>query len=333
MTPVETTAFTTRNLAIWGGALIAALWLALTAAGAVTQERAPNAALMLFPKNGFAYQNRALAESIGKTESIGDLRVGPSQIADARAALAREPLASTALTLLGIAKGGSAAAPAVIAANRMDKRQLIANGWLINYYGTAPGNHVRDVLTLLDEALKVRPSLAQQYMPAFAQALVDPNTIPVFQRMLLAKPGWEREFWRAVAASDPALPNGEVLRSRLLAGPEELGETDVTLMAAFIRAKRMDLALSYAKSLPIMAADRDNLLRNSSFDGLPLMPPLDWELTSDGRIGAAIDEGRGTLVINAIAASGGTVARQLVALPPGQYVLLVKLGRADFTRG
>lgn len=323
---------------IWGAAAIAALWLALTAAGAVMQQASPGAALMLFPRNGFAYQNAALAGSLGETGSIGDMQVGPEQLAQARAALGREPLASTALTLIGLghgAKRGGAGdgAALMIAAHRMDKRQLVANAWLINHYGTQPGDHSREVLGLLDEALKIRPGLAMQYMPALARALSNPETIPVFQQLLRAKPAWERDFWGAVAADDLALPNGEVLRSRMLARGEAPGDTDMVLMRAFIRARRMDLALSYAKSLPVIPSDTDNLLRNGSFDQTPQMPPLDWELMSDGRIGAAVDESRGTLNINAIAGSSGTVARELVALPPESYQLLIKLGRADFTRG
>lgn len=318
---------------IWGAAVIASLWLALTAAGAVTQETSPRAALMLFPKNGFAYQNRALAESAGKPDTIANLRIGPQQIEDARAALRREPFATTALTLIGISQAGRGGASMVIAAHRMDKREMIANGWLINHYGTQQGDHSNEVLALLDEALKVRPTLVDQYMPAFARALVNPETIPVFQRLLLGKPSWEVNFWAAVAGNDAALPNAEVLRSRLLARGEKPGAVDSSLMEAFIRTRRMDLALSYAKSLPQLPSDRDNLLRNSSFGATPLMPPLDWELSNDGRMTAAIDESSGTLEVNAIAGSGGVVARQLIALPPGQYQLLLKLGRPDFTRG
>lgn len=337
MTPAPTPLLTPRNLTVWGVAVIASLWLALTAAGAVTQESSPRAALMLFPQNGFAYQNRALVGSVGKTDTIADLHVGPQQIEDARAALRREPLASTALTLIGIANAGEgrgqAAVNIVAAAHRMDKRQLIANAWLINHYGTQPGDHSHEVLGLLDEALKIRPTLVDQYMPAFARALVNPETVPVFQRLLLGKPSWEVNFWAAVASNDAALPNAEVLRSRLLARGEKPGAVDSSLMEAFIRTRRMDLALSYAKSLPPLPSDRDNLLHNSSFGATPQMPPLDWQLTNDGRMTAAIDEGSGTLEVNAIAGSGGVVARQLIALPPGQYQLLLKLGRPDFTRG
>lgn len=323
-----------RTFVIWGVALLAALWLAMSAAGSVLAAVSPQAALMLFPKNGFAYQERARAASTAG--SIRELRITPAQLADAREALRREPLASTALTLIGIERGTRGkpdeALRIVAGAHAIDKRQILANGWLIGHYGTQPGRS-REVLELLDEALRVQPELGQQYMPAFAQALTNADTIPVFQRLLRGKPGWEQQFWQAVSASDAALPNAEVLRARILAGPEEPGQIDDLLIAAFIRARRMDLALSYSKSLGDRPEDRDNLLRNSSFSATPRMPPLDWELINDGRLGAAVDEGRGTLEVNAIAGSGGTVARQLVALPPGNYVLLVKLGRESLTRG
>lgn len=325
-----------RTLLIWAGAVIVALWLALTAAGAVAQEKLPGAALALYPKNGFAYQGRALTSSAEGKNAIRDIRVSPAALADARAALRREPLATTALTLIAFDREAHGAQPEaakiMLAVRALDKRQLIANAWLIGHYGRTAGSS-RDVLGLLDEALKIRPQLTEQYMPALAQGLINPDTIPVFQQMLRAKPAWELAFWNAVASNDAALPNAEVLRGRMLAGAEEPGRIDAMLMGAFIRAKRMDLALSYARSLPEIPGDRDNLLRNASFGATPLMPPLDWELVGDGRMTAAIDEGRGTLIINAIGGSAGTAARQLIALPPGQYSLLVKLGRADFSRG
>lgn len=328
------TAPASRTLMIWGVALIAALWLALTAAGSVLAEARPGAALMLFPKNGFAYQARALVSA--DAPSIRDLKVSPELLADALEARRREPLTSVALTLIGIdrdLRGKHDEAAAIVAgAHAIDKRELLANGWLIGHYGTRP-ERTREVLGLLDEALKVKPELAQQYMPAFAQALTVADTIPVFQRLLAGKPGWEPQFWQAVSASDAALPNAEVLRARILAKGEAPGEIDDLLMASFIRAKRMDLALSYSKSLTDRPEDRDNLLRNSSFSGTPRMPPLDWELANDGRLSAAVDEGRGTLQVNAVAGSVGTVARQLIALPPGNYMLLVKLAREGVARG
>ena len=325
-----------RTLRIWAGAVVAALWLAVTAAGAVTQENAPGVALALYPANGFAYQQRARATAADGKAAMRDIRITPAALADARAALRREPLASTALALIGLDREAHGPKPEatkiMLAVRALDKRQLLANAWLIAHYG-ATGDNSDEVMGLLDEALKIRPQLTQQYMPALAQGLTNPDTIPVFQRMLRAKPAWEKDFWHAVASNNVALPNAEVLRGRILAGTTDPGPIDTLLMNAFIAANRMDLALSYAKHLRGLPGDRDNLLRNSSFDAMPLMPPLDWELAGDGRMTAAIDEGRGTLIINAIAGSSGTAARQLFALPPGQYSLLVKLGRADFTRG
>jgi hypothetical protein len=170
-------------------------------------------------------------------------------------------------------------------------------------------------------------------MPAFAQALQNPETIPAFQALLRNHPAWEKDFWQAVAGNDGALPNAEVLRGRILAGPENLGDVDQALVSAFIRVGRMDLALSYAKSLPALPDDRDNLVRNSSFSEESLLPPLDWDLTSDGRVSAAIDRSVGTLELSALPGTGGVIARQLIAMQPGSYTLLVKLGQQALSAG
>jgi hypothetical protein len=327
--------FSSRTLLIWGLALIVALWLAMTAIGGIAQAGAPGVALSVFPQSGFAYETRAADHALTAGGSIQKMRMSGADLADAREALRREPFATTALTLIGIATGqhGDAvqATRMVAAAHALNKRQLLANAWLINRYGTTGRD--REVLALLDEALKVSPQLTVRYMPAFAQALQNPETIPAFQVLLNNHPMWEKDFWSAVAGTPASLPNAEVLRGRILAGRENLGPIDTQLTAAFIAAGRVDLALSYAKSLPPVADDHDSLVRNASFSYIPVLPPLDWELFSDGRISGAIDESRGTLEISALPGSSGTVARQLIALAPGNYALLVKLGQAELARG
>lgn len=328
--------FAPRTLLIWGLALVAALWLAMTAISGVAQSAAPGVALSVYPQSGMAFQSRAATNVMAAANgAIQKMRFSDADIADAREALRREPLATDALTILGMARGqkgdAEAATKLVAAAHRLDKREIVANAWLINRYGTTGRD--RDVLSLLDEALKVQPELSGRYMPAFAVALQNPETVPVFQTLLANHPGWEKDFWNAAASNVASLPNAEVLRSRILAGQETLGPIDAVLMKAFVDAGRVDLALSYAKALPTVADDHDNLVRNASFTYLPLLPPIDWELINDGRIGAAIDETRGTLEINAEPGSSGTVARQLIALTPGPYALLIKMGQEQIARG
>lgn len=324
-----------RAMVVWGGATLAALWLALTAIAGVAQANLPGVALSIFPKTGFAYEARAAQHAIGNDQAIQKIVVSDSDVADAREALRREPFATTALTLIGMsrAKAGDVdgATGMIAAAHGLNRRQLLANAWLINRYGTTGRD--AETLALLDEALKIEPRLTLQYMPAFAQALQNPDTIPAFQTMLHNHPAWEGAFWSAVAANPASLQNAAVLRGRVLAGAEHLGPVDTALTAAFIAAGRVDLAVAYGKNLPVVGDERDSIVRNASFSYVPALPPLDWELINDGRLGSAIDESRGTLEISAQPGASGTVARQLITLPPGNYALLVKLGQQDVARG
>jgi hypothetical protein len=333
--PTAENRFGARVLLIWGVALVAALWLATTAIGGIAQANAPRIALSVYPQSGFAYETRAADDAMSGEASIQTMRVSDADLAGALAALRREPFATAALTLVGIARDAHGdhadAAKIVAAAHRLDKRQLVANAWLIHEYGTTGRD--RDVLALLDEALKIRPQLSERYMPALAQALQNPETIPVYQTLLRNQPGWQEDFWQAVSGNPASLPNAEVLRSRMLANGASLGAIDTLLIDAFIHAGRMDLALGLGKNLPAIPDDHDSLVRNASFSQMPVLPPLDWQFISDGRIGAALDEGRGTLEVSALPGSGGTVARQLVALAPGSYSLLIKLGQAALAHG
>src|ERR1044072_2556971 len=255
--PVSDNRFGLRTIVIWGVALVAALWLGATALSGATQFEMHRVALSGYPKSVFAYQTKADADTMGANQSIQQIRVSDADLASALAAVRREPFASGALTLIGIARdqrGDAANAPRIVArAHALDKRQLVANAWLINRYGTAGRD--REVLALLDEALKVRPELSDRYMPAFAQALQNSETVPVFQTLLSRHPAWEGDFWSAVALNRAALPNGEVLRSRLLASHHDLDSVDAMLMRAYIQAGRLDLAVSSGKNLPTLPED------------------------------------------------------------------------------
>lgn len=324
-----------RLILIWGGALLAALWLAATAVGAVAKTRAPELALAMSPRNGFAYEQQAALHVFAGKASLQGLRVAEGDAALARQALRREPLASGALAIVGLDKASRGARDeaekAFALVNRLDKRQPVANAWLIDHHGTA--GRSREVLRLLDEALKVNPELAQQYMPALAQALAQPDTIDFFQALLRRDPAWEPRFWDVVAATPAALANAEELRSRILRqGVEKPGEIDRNLVAAFVGAHRFDLAVGFARRLA-PAGQGDGLVRDGSFTRIPELPPLDWDLRIDGRIGAALDLTRGALEMNALQGAGGLVARQLIDAPPGDYQLLAKLATATLGQG
>lgn len=322
-----------RILLIWGVALLAATWLAATAVGSIAKDVAPETALKLSPRNGFAYQQRAL-DHAAASGSLRKLRVPAADVALAREALRREPLAAEAVSLiaLGDASAGKRdrARRLFLLANRINKREQIANIWLIEDNRVA--GRAREVLNLIDDAIKVRPALADQFLPALAQGLTQPGTVPFFRAMLLQHPDWKTRFWGAVADNPAALTNAAELRDRMLRRGEKPGEIDRVLLGAFVRAGRFDLVMSSARHL----APRDpsgELVRDPVFAGANAFPPLDWELRTDGRIGAAVHGSSGTLEINALPGAGGLVARQLIEVPPGDYVLRAKLGVARLSSG
>ncbi|MEI9852608.1 MAG: hypothetical protein WDN24_19100 [Sphingomonas sp.] len=319
---------------IWGGAALAAIWLAASAIGAITSYSAPGVALAASPRNGFAYQQLALAHLAATGGDLRTVRIPNADAVLAREALRREPLATGAISLLGLASasaGASGSAEALfLAANRLDKREPIASGWLIERYRAA--GRPDEVLRLLGDALKVRPGMTQQVMPALAIGLAQPGTTGFFRSALSRYPEWRKGFWDAVATTPAALPNAAELRARMLRDGEPLGDVDRQLVDAFVRAGRFDLAIAFSRGIPQREATRE-LVRDPAFADEGPLPPLDWELHSDGRIGAALNTTSGTLEITALQGTGGIVARQLIEVPPGDYLLRAKLATARLTNG
>ncbi|MCW3835399.1 hypothetical protein ACFQ1E_07355 [Sphingomonas canadensis] len=332
--PVAGSILQPRVLLIWGVALLAAVFLGASALGGVAKGSSPALALSVSPRNGFAYQNLAAQKLILAGTNFQNGGAAAGQAALAREALRREPYAVTAISILAMASeargDGRRAGELFRMANAFSKREQIANSWLI--LDSSKSGDGAAALRLVDEALRVRPDQATLYVPALAQGLAQPGVVPFFRAALARNPDWSGQFWSAVTEVPAALPNAVQLREQMLGGTKEAGDIDRELVLALVKNERFDLAMQLGRRFaPIDLSV--GLVRNPGFAEEETLPPLDWDLLSDGRTGAALDPVAGVLEVSAESGSSGVVARQLVEVPPGDYALLAKLATATLPSG
>jgi hypothetical protein len=181
--------------------------------------------------------------------------------------------------------------------------------------------------TILRATERVQPLL----FPVLTNAAADPSIADQLNRRLRARPRWHRQFlpfFLGASRSPEALYR--VFRGVLDPGDEEHRELGRQLLSRLSDARRFDLVsrlhseLSRERDTPIQ------LLRDGSFEVREGWPPIDWQFADEAALAAErlpTESGEGfALHLPTAAGADGTVARQLLRLPPGAYELRALVG-------
>lgn len=320
-----------RQLIIWPLAAAVAFVAATTAIGAVAKHKAPQWALDVWPVNAFAYAelaDDALKASIVASEGKMPEKIDGQITAWGRQAVEAEPtsvVGARTLALAAQAKGEDAQARRLMRlAQRINKRDLIANLWLIEDYSRA--GEFEQALSIYDQALRsLAPERRGLLLTAMVGALSNEALISPYHQLLRGSPPWAPEFWRQAAQTAPALDNAALLRLRLAREGVELPlENEVLLLNGLIGQQRFAAAHQLYATLSAVDGEDAALVRNGDFSEAPRLPPFDWTLLSSGEMGAGVNGQSGQLEISAIGGSGGLVAEQLIRLDPGRYRLAAR---------
>lgn len=303
-----------KNILIWIAAIFFAIISTSTALGSISKTQAPEIALSLFPKTGFAAQTMAsrsamaaIVENKGNYPDLGN----PAWTRMALQAFESEPISPDAIAVVALSHRNDIRSALMRKAFELSRRQKLVNGWLIADSGQR--NALSELLHYYDTILRTSPSANAVVMPVMASALADGRSIEPFTELLSETPPWTNRFWNAVTREPQALENAVQLRKAIYEANENAEDyADQNLIKALVREKQFNTAESLYNLLA-QESSTSSLVRNGSFSHEPKYPPLDWELLSTGEYGAAIASGG--LQISAIAGSGGRFARQLVRLP------------------
>jgi len=328
-----------RTIALSVVAVALAALVAMVTWGGLNKNRQPHLALLVAPTNGFAYARaavRGVAAQVGNNPGqLATVTLSPAQRQAALESYKREPLSSQGLAIAALAAEGvgnsKRARELMAAALQLSRRDSLVNGWTV--FDASRRGDLDAAIPALDRSMVTDPATSSVYIPAMVRSLEQPASIPVLAKILARKPTWELTFWRAAVVARPTIGNVgklRVLRVRARHAPSGASEADDNrnidraLLATLAERREFATALELYRTLPgARAQSPGQVVSNDSFIATPVWPPFDWDVLATGEYSGTIEQGSGArgsegLVVESLPGSGGTVARQLVVVPPGQ---------------
>ena len=275
-----------------------------------------------------AWDARSMAR---RAIEIAQTNATPTEMATGRAlatsAIRRDPTIADSYSAIGLIADrqgdASTARKAFLFANRISKRNLTAHLWLIQDAVTRDDSY--DALEHFDLALRSSDLAAPILFPVLVRATEEPRLIGPIVTVLRRQPDWARWYMGTLintgTATDNILKMLDMLRHSPIIAPPSLYR-DYAKRLVVQQDYRAALS-AYALALPFGKAP---LVRNGDFrHPAEDVEPFGWVFTNETGFVAEIaqrEEANGqALVITANADAGGTIARQLLVLPPGVYRL------------
>lgn len=308
-----------------------ALWLSMAITIAmVLGARAPEQALGWWPPSAGA--KAALASHLLESPPSRASVARASELA--RAALRREPVNVVASRTLGLtaALGGDQAGAGRLFAysESLSRRDVPTQMWLIE--DRVQHGDIAGALLHYDRALRVSESIRDVLLPIMVQASADPAIAAQETRLVATRPLWWPYFvdYLLSQGRSPRTMAQIISRIRLDPGTESerqrLGHALNQLVT--LGAYREAYAI-YRQALG--GRVEGGFVRNGDFEAGGGLGTFDWTFVDEPDL-AAVREFRdgasGSFALSLVSSSGrgGEVARQLVLLPPGTYLLAAKAG-------
>lgn len=285
---------------------------------------------------GNAHAQRAFGwapQHAGLNARVAELLVNAGRAQEARpfafAALRREPTNVAALRALALAAeadgNGREATRLFQLAHAMSRRDRATEAWLLRE-SIRTGDFAAAV-SHFDISMRIAARGNDQFLPILVAATADPRMLVPLRRQLEQDPQWKPAFLQRLAYNGPR-PDHSVALSRGLLDPtdEEEGGVLRTLIESLVNVRRPDLAwLLYRDVRPGITAPQAAPYVEQRFDP-SAFPPFDWKLVEDPDLGAQTDArpdgGAGqALLLLARNGASGYVARRLIRLSPGAYVV------------
>lgn len=305
--------------------LIVATLSVLVSMANISRAKSPDLALRFIPFDAEALAlsaERQLGEAPDrKAAAIARERATAAIRRDATSAVAFRVYGMSASLLGEPARGGTA----IRHSDSLSRRDFPTRLWLIEDAVTK-GN-VDTTLGHFDVALRTSPLAPDMLFPILDNAIGDPAIATAVTKRFRIGPPWLRSFVEYVIVKG----KGNVALGDIVARlPRTLPQIDQPLRLALVRnlietgtareGYRLYAASSGAQSRP------EEGVRNPDFRAIGAWPPIDWELTDEVSMGAAIrDDGygdnQGGIDFHAQPGIGGIVASQLLFLTPGKFLL------------
>jgi len=314
-------------------ASLAAAWLTIAVGFAgTTRGVRPDLALSVMP-----FDARAKVKSAEM--QLARSRASPAAIARARtlalAALRRDPTLVQAWRLLALAASADGRDPEAARlfhfAERLSRRDLPTQLWLIEE--NVSRNDIRGALRHYDIALRTSLASPEILFPVLVRASGDSGVVGPLGDLLAADPPWRETFMWQLVADAPNDAHVVRLFERIARRDEPLDpDLSRALLQRLVNREKYPEAL---RAFALVSGQRVSGagVRNGDFERTNETPPFDWLLEDGATLRAEqvrSGDRRGN-ILNLYAANGngGAGARQLLMLPPGQYVLSALAGAVE----
>lgn len=290
---------------------------------------APSAARLIWSDHPDVAFKEDLAE-IARVSAAGQ-NAPQHRIDDVMESAARAPLAIEPFLVRGVqaVQAGrlSLAGAAFEAARRRNPRSVAARYFLAEHY--LQTSKVSLGLNELAVLTKLVPNSLPSVAPYYAAFARSPGGAVRTKAMLRAHPDFADTILAALAA-DPR--NAELIL--FLAGKPRVG-TDAPAWHGQL-VQNLVSSGQYGKAHEVWARlarvkKANDLLFDSSFSQLQLIPPFAWSLTMSGG-GSAEPEGEGRLHVSYYGRDDLVIAKQLLLLRPGHYSLSMRVKRETDAR-
>lgn len=320
-----------------------ALLLAAQAVSGALAKKSPPLAAMVYPANGFAWQELAGLKFKIEAVSAATIASGAQAAApDALQAYRLEPLSAESLALIGLAKSDPIQHDAImLGAGKINQRNLTLQGNLLNLY--LARDDFPQTIHQLNTILRVRPSMKADILPVLVPALQDDRAVPALAQTLNQGTEWTNDYLRLASANPPALSNLLALRQSLTPDAGVNSETDRLILHGLIGARRYAEAYrAYVNLAGINNAAKPETLPNT-LGWRNAYLPFDWRLADSPGFRAFSDsaeqgmpapqKAQGTLDFSIARGEGGVLAERMIRRPPGPFAVTLDYAMQPAGRG
>lgn len=206
-------------------------------------------------------------------------------------------------------------------ADRLSRRDLPTQLWFIEQHVQA--GDISGALARYDLALRGTPSASTILYPTLASAASDPQVAVELNRMLRHRPNWGSSFVdHLIAQSNDPIAIVRVTNGVLNHDPVNGANQLTAIVAKLLAGGRYELAWSSYRAFGHQGA-RSETVRDGSFENATPVSAFEWDYAEDPSLlpERGLDAGKHVLYIPSNPNHDGDVARQLVRLGSGEWLL------------